>query len=212
MAYIAGCYVTLHDLRSDCQVQHLSLESRKRALSCLAISDDASFLAAGERGPDPSVIIWPLDNGRAGNPIELRGHRDTITAISFAPNGHLSHYFTFSCSCGAGKYLATVGNVQDGQLILWDCQSETVLFAQHMRIQANLTSLSFSMDSKVLYTSGKSHFTVCPFLLNIFSEIGMCRCGVLVKKLEKVEQAYLGYLCHQNLLWRVQRKSQMWWM
>lgn len=164
VAYLTGSFVTLYHLRTNCQLQHLALEDRKQALGCLAISKDANLLAAGEQGQNPSVIVWQLDNFPVRRPIELKGHKDTITAICFSPNGLLSSLLTSLLIEGVwdfvGKYLATVGNMQDAQLILWDCQMETVLCSQLIHIQANLTTLSFSSDSRILYSSGKSHFTV----------------------------------------------------
>lgn len=166
VAFLAGPFVTLYNLRTHCQVQHLSIESRRRSFACLAISEDATLIAAGEQGQDPSVVVWIMEHNVALHPFELKAHKDTISAIAFSPNGKIKQPFP-GMKWRPGKYLASVGDVQDSQLVLWDCQSETALCSQLIHIQANLTSLSFSMDSRVLYASG-SQFTVKITLLSTF--------------------------------------------
>ncbi|KAK4396149.1 WD repeat-containing protein 62 [Sesamum angolense] len=57
-AYIAGCVVVLCDVHSGTQ-SHLMAPNRiPKPLSCVALSRNASIVAAGESGPQPGVLVW----------------------------------------------------------------------------------------------------------------------------------------------------------
>eukprot|EP00210_Caulerpa_lentillifera_P006091 g5819.t1 len=149
-AYLAGSHVVVFNWQSSTQVQHLTWRERNRALSTLNISPDKKTLAAGERGVDPSLLVWNMETiSSPTESFQLRGHFNTITAIEFSPNG---------------GYLASLGDVLDSQLIIWDCRNGAPLLKQNIQIEASFTSMSFSSDSQSLFTStGKTHLTAWNF-------------------------------------------------
>ncbi|CAM8997170.1 unnamed protein product [Rhodiola kirilowii] len=56
-----------------------------RPLSCVAISQDGRYVAAGEIGKQASVLVW---DGEALSFIsELKGHQHGVLSIAFSPNG-----------------------------------------------------------------------------------------------------------------------------
>eukprot|EP00210_Caulerpa_lentillifera_P007293 g6972.t1 len=148
-AYVAGAYVILFNWQSNFQVQHLTWRQRNRALSTLAMSSDNLWIAAGELGVDPLILMWNMETATPTEYFELRGHRSSISAVEFSPNG---------------RFLASLGDVQDSQLIIWDCQNGVPILMQNLEVCTNLTALSFSSDSKSLFTvTGKAHFMVWNF-------------------------------------------------
>ncbi|KAE8654270.1 Phosphate transporter 4,2 [Hibiscus syriacus] len=56
--YVAGCVAVVYDAESGTQ-SHLMLSHRiPKPLCCVAMSRDGRFVAAGESGPQPSVLVW----------------------------------------------------------------------------------------------------------------------------------------------------------
>ena len=74
-----------------------------KAISSLAISDDGRYLAIGERGHLPTIVIWDLMKQQKIH--SLTGHKHGISCLAFSPNG---------------KYLVSTGFKADKQLILWE--------------------------------------------------------------------------------------------
>src|SRR4051812_46848722 len=63
VAYIAGGIIVLYNLRRNKQVKFFSHprandENPLKTFSCLAFSFDGEYLAAGEKGHEPAVLIW----------------------------------------------------------------------------------------------------------------------------------------------------------
>lgn len=85
--YLAGAFVVLFNWQSNLQVQHLTWRERNRALSTLAISPNRMWLAAGELGVDPLVLVWNMETETPTEWFELRGHHSSISAMQFSPNG-----------------------------------------------------------------------------------------------------------------------------
>jgi WD40 repeat protein len=66
-----------------------AIARRTRRISCVAFSRDGKYLAAGEMGRDPSVLIWEVSSGRLL--AILSGHAHAVRCVRFAPNGeHLA--------------------------------------------------------------------------------------------------------------------------
>ena len=85
----------------------------KKSISCIAVSQDAKYLAAGERGHMPSVIIWDLSSGQVL--ANLSGHTQGVGCIAFSPDSNI---------------LISVGFKFDKQLLAWDWRENMVLSAQ----------------------------------------------------------------------------------
>lgn len=83
--YIAGCVVVLYDVDSWTQ-SHLLVSNRSpKPLSCVAVSQDGSYIAAGESGQQPSIIVW--SSATLTSISELKGHRYGVACMAFSPDG-----------------------------------------------------------------------------------------------------------------------------
>ncbi|KAG6595378.1 Mitogen-activated protein kinase-binding protein 1, partial [Cucurbita argyrosperma subsp. sororia] len=135
--YLAGCVVVVHNVHSGTQ-SHLVVPHRLcKPLSCVAMSLDGRFVAAGESGPQPAVFVWDLAG--MGFLSELKGHLYGVACLAFSPDG---------------KYLVSVG----GYIYIWDWRTSMLLTKLKASSSCTaISSVSFSSDSKSILTAGKKH-------------------------------------------------------
>ncbi|KAL1083219.1 hypothetical protein V6Z11_D09G185300 [Gossypium hirsutum] len=135
--YVAGCVAVVYDAESGTQL-HLMLSHRMaKPLSCVAMSRDGRFIAAGESGPQPSVLVW--DYVTRTFISELKGHIYGIECIAFSPDG---------------KHLVSVG----GYIYLWDWRSGILVTKLKASSScSSVTSVTFSSDANYIVTAGKKH-------------------------------------------------------
>ncbi|KAJ1437346.1 WD40/YVTN repeat-like-containing domain superfamily [Sesbania bispinosa] len=136
-AYLAGSVVVIYDVNLGTQ-SHLMVSNRlPKPLSCVAMSRDGRFVAAGEAGSQSSVLLWEASTLSAVS--ELKGHLYGVACICFSPNG---------------KHLVSVG----GYIYLWDWRSgHLVTKLQATSSCSTVSSVSFSSDAKFIVTAGKNH-------------------------------------------------------
>ncbi|ANM65506.1 putative transcription factor WD40-like family [Arabidopsis thaliana] len=153
--YLAGCVVVVYDVDS-CTQSHLVVSHRMpKPLSCVAISQNGRFVAAGESPNLSAVLIWDCDT--LGLVSELKGHLYGSQCLSFSPNG---------------EYLVSVG----GYIYLWDWR-KSILVAK-VKASSNcseITSVTFSSNGKFIVTSGNKHlkfWTVGSFQRTRSSKVG----------------------------------------
>ncbi|KAM3075246.1 hypothetical protein ACMFMG_007309 [Clarireedia jacksonii] len=90
---------------NDSSSRTWSSRERIKAATCVSISPDGRFLAVGETGYSPRVLIFSLQDTSSDIPIAiLNEHTYGVGAIAFSPDG---------------KYLASLGTVNDGFLHVW---------------------------------------------------------------------------------------------
>ncbi|XP_059667920.1 uncharacterized protein LOC132313247 isoform X2 [Cornus florida] len=145
--YIAGCVVVIYNVDSGIQ-SHLMVSNRMpKPLSCVAISRDGNFVAAGESGHRPAVLIW--DSATLAFVSELKGHQYGVACIAFSPDG---------------KQLVSVGFPLDAYICLWDWRSGMLVAKVKACSSCSpVASVSFSSDSKLIVTAGKKHLKVWTF-------------------------------------------------
>ncbi|CAL9220117.1 unnamed protein product [Arabidopsis halleri] len=135
--YLAGCVVVVYDVES-CSQSHLVASHRMpKPLSCVAVSQNGRFVAAGESPNLSAVLIWDCDT--LGLVSELKGHLYGSQCLSFSPNG---------------EYLVSVG----GYIYLWDWR-KSILVAK-VKASSNcseIISVTFSSNGKFIVTSGNKH-------------------------------------------------------
>ncbi|OMO85146.1 hypothetical protein CCACVL1_10386 [Corchorus capsularis] len=135
--YVAGCVAVVYNAASGTQ-SHLMLSHRMpKPLSCVAVSRDGRFVAAGESGHQPSVLVW--DCVTLAFVSELKGHLYGVECIAFSPDG---------------EYLVSVG----GYIYLWDWRSGMMVTKLKASSSCSaVTSVTFSSDAKYIVTAGKKH-------------------------------------------------------
>ncbi|XP_054779617.1 uncharacterized protein LOC129287476 isoform X2 [Prosopis cineraria] len=137
IAYLAGSVVVVYNVNLGTQSPLMVSHRPPKRLSCVALSQDGHFIAAGEAGRHSSVIVW--DSVNLSFISELKGHLYGVACISFSPNG---------------KHLVSVGVY----IHLWDFRSgELVTKLQATSSCSSITSVGFSLDAKVIVTAGKRH-------------------------------------------------------
>ena len=75
VAYCAGGVVVVYDPKKNRQTQFLLNESSatKASMECVAFSDNGKYLAAGEIGHSPSVLVWDVETGK--QVADMKGHK-----------------------------------------------------------------------------------------------------------------------------------------
>lgn len=98
--------------RGDSSSKTWTSRERIKAATCLSLSRDGRFLAVGETGYSPRVLIFGLqDNSSSDRPlVSISEHHHGVTAVAFAPNG---------------RFLASLGHSNDGFLYLWKIDPKT---------------------------------------------------------------------------------------
>ncbi|PQE32969.1 putative transcriptional repressor rco-1 protein [Rutstroemia sp. NJR-2017a WRK4] len=95
---------------NDSSSRTWSSRERIKAATCVSISPDGRFLAVGETGYSPRVLIFSLQDTSSDTPLAiLNEHTYGVGAIAFSPDG---------------KYLASLGTVNDGFLHVWAINSK----------------------------------------------------------------------------------------
>ncbi|KAK8094567.1 WD40-repeat-containing domain protein [Apiospora hydei] len=84
---------------------------RVKAATCLALSREGRFLAVGETGYAPRVLIFSLEDSSSDTPlVSISEHMFGVTAVAWSPDS---------------KFLASLGAVNDGFLFLWRIDPKT---------------------------------------------------------------------------------------
>ncbi|KAK3946421.1 WD40-repeat-containing domain protein [Diplogelasinospora grovesii] len=84
---------------------------RIKAATCLALSRDGRYLAVGETGYAPRVLIFSLQDSSSDIPlVSISEHTFGVNAVAWSPDT---------------KYLASLGAANDGFLYLWKIDPRT---------------------------------------------------------------------------------------
>jgi len=109
VAFGAGCVIVLYDPQLNRQT-HFFQSPKPKTITCLHFSFNGKYLAVGESGYQPSVLIFDLGSKKLLQ--ELKGHKYGISVAQFSPNS---------------KYLVSVGFRLDGCVNLWEWKSGQLL-------------------------------------------------------------------------------------
>ena len=134
--YSAGNTIVRYNINEN--KQKLFYSHSNRAITCQAISDDEKYLAYGERGHQPSVVVWDIE--RNEKVVVLNSHKFGVSCLNFSPNS---------------KYLVSVGFKHDRQLIVWDWYDSKIITI--MKLTNKVYSITFQPEGNYFVTCGDRH-------------------------------------------------------
>lgn len=84
---------------------------RIKAATCVSLSTDARFLAVGETGYAPRVLVFSLKDSSSDTPlVSISEHGFGVRAVAWSPDG---------------KFLASLGTANDGFVFIWRIDPRT---------------------------------------------------------------------------------------
>lgn len=114
------------------------VSNRAKPISCLAFSPDGNYLAAGEMGHQPRILIWDVKEKKLLR--EFKSHKFGVLSLSFSPNM---------------RYLVSIGFQHDGYLYVWDWKKGIKLAGN--KVTSRVNAVSFSKDGSYFVTAGLRH-------------------------------------------------------
>lgn len=133
--YAAGNCVVRYNVDENVQK---TFYRASEAVSCLAVSVDGRFLAAGERGQHPSIFIWNITTGEQF--LLKSTHKHGIGCLAFSPDS---------------QHLVSAGFKHDKQLIVWDWEAQIKICSHKLGNKVN--SVCFNHDGSFFVTCGDRH-------------------------------------------------------
>ncbi|ROW12957.1 hypothetical protein VPNG_04666 [Cytospora leucostoma] len=112
---------------------------RIKAATCVALSRDARFLAVGETGYAPRVLIFSLQDGSSDVPLmSLSEHGFGVRAVAWSQDG---------------KFLASLGTANDGFIFIWkvDPRNGSARFFQQNRCTAHVNGMVWLGNTLVTF-------------------------------------------------------------
>lgn len=116
---------------------------RIKAATCLSLSRDGRFLAVGETGYAPRVLIFSLKDSSSDTPlVSISEHGFGVRAVAWSPDGN---------------FLASLGTANDGFLFIWkiDPRTGSARLFQQSRCTASVSGMIWIGSN--LITFGTRH-------------------------------------------------------
>jgi WD40 repeat protein len=120
---------------------------RVKAVSCVGLSPNGRFLAVGETGYNPRVNIFSsLPGGSTDIPLTiLTEHSFGVRCVAFSLNS---------------RWLATLGDINDGFLFIWSINPKTGSARLHFTNKCTASVLDMAWCGNSLITVGTRHVKV----------------------------------------------------
>lgn len=121
-----------------------SARERIKAASCVSLSRDGRWLAVGETGYNPRVLLFSTaEDASSEIPTSIVcDHTYGVRCVAFSPDM---------------KYLATLGNFNDGFLFIWSLNQKTGQLTLHSANKCTTTVSDMTWCGNNLVTVGTRH-------------------------------------------------------
>lgn len=121
-----------------------SARERIKAASCVSLSRDGRWLAVGETGYNPRVLLFSTaEDASSDVPISIVcDHTYGVRCVAFSPDI---------------KYLATLGNFNDGFLFIWSLNQKTGQLTLHSANKCTTSVSDMAWCGSNLITVGTRH-------------------------------------------------------
>lgn len=116
---------------------------RIKAATCVSLSPDGRFLAVGETGYAPRVLIFSLKDSSSDTPlVSISEHGFGVRAVAWSPDG---------------RFLASLGTANDGVVFIWkiDPRTGSARLFQQSRCTASVSGMIWLGSN--LITFGTRH-------------------------------------------------------
>ncbi|KIV87014.1 hypothetical protein PV11_02587 [Exophiala sideris] len=127
--------------------QTWTARERIKTVSCVSMSQDGRWLAVGESGYGPRVLLFSTaDDAPCDVPTSIvSDHTHGVQSVAFSSDM---------------KYLATLGNLNDGFLFVWSCNSRTGQLALHSVNKCTTSVCDMAWCGTSLITVGTRHIKI----------------------------------------------------
>jgi WD40 repeat protein len=124
-----------------------SIVDKVKPLTCLAFSPDGKFLAAGEAGHKPRVLVFSLATDAYTEPLwtTLSEHTFAVRCLAYSPDSQL---------------LATLGDINDGFLYIWSINAKNGSYTVRASNKCTTNVNSMAWVGNNLITVGTRHIKV----------------------------------------------------
>ena len=134
--YAAGSVVVCYNTEENRQT---AFYKATKAVSCLTVSADGRYLAAGERGHAPNILVWDLASGEKVSTIP-GSHKHGVGCLAFSRDS---------------RYLVSAGFRHDRQLVVWDWEALKKVSVH--KIGNKVNSVQFHSSGAYFVTCGDRH-------------------------------------------------------
>lgn len=115
-------------------------KDRVKAASSVALSPNGKWIAIGETGYRPRILIFPARDGSSESPIcVLAEHTFGVHALSFSPDS---------------RFLASLGTINDGYLFLWSIEERSGTATLYASNKLTTTIHSLAWVGRTIVTAG----------------------------------------------------------
>ncbi|KAG0309187.1 hypothetical protein BGZ98_004712 [Dissophora globulifera] len=152
--------------------------AKPKPISCLSFSPDGQFLAIGETGHQPRILI--LEVASQILVAELQGHKFGVQAVHFSPNS---------------RHLVSLGFQHDGYIHVWNWRTGIQIASN--RVTTKVNAIAFSADGSFFVTAGLRHIKYWYLNTGASKRGGLSSTSPNVKVLDG-RSAILGDLRHSN--------------